>query len=385
MTEGIEEGSISVLSGPPEIEKDSFCQELLISRLRKGWSGIYLVSESSPEDVRRKMRDIAGNEEEYEKRGNLKFIDCYSWMVGDKEAIHPRDLPSINIAILKEIEELKGSIVFILDSMSSMLNYVEAESFLKFIQGLTARLKKSKVTALYILHSGVQAETFSRSLKYIVDGTFEFKCKETDGQLRKYVRIFGYREKEKVAVSSWVPFTVTSSGINLGLHETLEKEREGIAPSEKPLKLRVPRKVRSMVLLAVIVICVVATAAFFVSFSGTPMETAETIQIVNFEPAGVESSSDTWVSIYFANIGGRDLEHFELRVTNLPSTMTVAYPGGAGSASLSRDHTLSVNEVDYSKVRLSTSSDYKDPVVIRLEALYVADGEHYITTLNISI
>ena len=169
--------------------------------------------------------------------------------------------------------------------------------------------------------------------------------------------------------------------------ETLEKEREGIAPSEKALKHRVrfPRKTRYRVLLTAVVICVVAAAAFFVSFGGTPMETAETIQIANFEPASVESSSDTWVSIYFANIGGRDLEHFELRVANLPSTMTVTYPGGAGSASLSRDHILSVNEVDYSSVRLSTSSDYVDPVVIRLEVLYVADGEHYITTLNISI
>jgi hypothetical protein len=117
----------------------------------------------------------------------------------------------------------------------------------------------------------------------------------------------------------------------------------------------------------------------------SPTEAAGIIQVVDFEPASVEPSSDTWVSIYFTNIGGRDLEHFELRVANLPSTMTVSYPGGAGSASLSRDHILSVNETDYSSVRLSTSVDYVDPVVIRLEVLYVSDGEHYITTLNISI
>ncbi len=220
---GIPRRTILLLSGVPGVGKTVFCQQFIYEGLKNGEYGIYLTMDESPEDVKERMKIFGWDVTEYEKKGQLVFIDCYSWRLGELSGSKsrfalssPTDINQLNRIVIegqREVQKFSDKGRVVLDSLSTLVMYAGLEPVFKFTQVFAARAKQQNNTGLLVLEEGVHDEKLSNALQYTTDGVIEFRMYEDDSNIKRQLRIL--RMKFAKHFANWVDFEITDNGITI--------------------------------------------------------------------------------------------------------------------------------------------------------------------------
>ena len=190
---GIPENSNVLLIGPPGPEKMLVGLKLLNSALKAGGKGVYVTTDILPSEIEKKSKAAAVDISEFTNT-SLKFIDCYSWMLGEvasgaapgagakvesegrKDMIvpGPSALNDLSIGITQSLRDMENANV-ILQSVSTLLMYNSPEIVFRFVQIMGARLKVAGATTIMHCESQMHDEKTITTLKHLVDHVIEIR------------------------------------------------------------------------------------------------------------------------------------------------------------------------------------------------------------------
>lgn len=197
---------VILVYGPPGPEKSVLIQQFLYAGLVRGEPGIYVTTDQSPQEVRDIMIARGWKIDEFEKGGLLKFVDCYSWTMHEKDRglsvtmiNSPSALSDISISVSSL---LKPNTRVVFDSMSTMLLYNDPKAVFRFFQVLGSKIKSAGAIMLVQLEEGMHGEEVRVTLEHLTDGTINVKT-SPDHVLRL----------ERIAQTDWVGYKVTDKGM----------------------------------------------------------------------------------------------------------------------------------------------------------------------------
>ncbi len=149
--------------------------------LGQGEFGIYIVSCAPIDQVKETMRREGHDPASY--KGQLIFIDCYSWRTDSPpaETEDVKMLPSLSnlnelLRIIKKAANWRGKGGrIVIDSISDFLLYSEPKSVFMFLQLFTAFVRSLKATSIVVVEKGLHSEKEMNTLIYATDNTILFK------------------------------------------------------------------------------------------------------------------------------------------------------------------------------------------------------------------
>lgn len=175
---GIPEKSSILLLGPPKSGKTLFGLHFLFEGLRSDEYGIYIVTNSFPEDVVTRLEKF-GKVEQILKNSLLKFVDCYSVHAGvQKEnttfiirVSGPSALTEIGMAFSEVIKQIpkNSSIRLVFDSVSTLLLFNNPHTVENFVQNINGKMKAAGATSIFIVEEGMHDEKDVTTLDSILD------------------------------------------------------------------------------------------------------------------------------------------------------------------------------------------------------------------------
>lgn len=193
---GIPNKSSVMVLGPPKAGKSLFGLHFLLEGLKSNESGIYIVTNSFPEDVVKKMEDI-GLVDRMLEGGLLRFVDCYSVHAGVHKGNTafiirvggPTALTEIGIAYSEVVKRLpkKNNLRVVFDSVSTLLLYNNPRTIEIFVQQMNSKIKASGASSMFIVEEGMHDEKDVTALNSILDSLVHMKKSgsgwtiETDG------------------------------------------------------------------------------------------------------------------------------------------------------------------------------------------------------------
>ena len=216
---GLPYGSNSLLIGPPFIGKETVMYCFICEGIKKGIPAIILTTDASPSDIREDAKQVLGTFEDYEKLGLVKYIDTYSKSMGieeqDPNAYYVENVNDYK-EILKAVEQVSRAIKeksntyrMAVCSLSTLITYSDTTQCYRFLQTLTGKNKRAKVTTVYTIDRGMHSETEIQMLGHVMDGSIEFKQEGT----KTLLSIQGICDVQSRA---WIQYSYSKSGINIG-------------------------------------------------------------------------------------------------------------------------------------------------------------------------
>ena len=194
--------------GPPSPEKITFIQQFLFGGLGAGEPGLYLTMDHTPSEVRADMERNGWDVKKYEDTGLLRFVDCFSWIIHEKDMnpsvttiTSPSALSEIAIAISTLLDQVKNARV-VIDSLSTMMLYNDPTSVFRFFQLIGSKIKKNEAVMIALLEEGMHAEQVNVTLEHLSDGTLKIKT-VPDHMLRI----------ERLSNADWVAYKLTEKGL----------------------------------------------------------------------------------------------------------------------------------------------------------------------------
>ena len=210
INEDLPQGSNISLTGSPGVGKTIFCENLANRFLNNGLNCLYVTLDKSPNDVRLDFQKLGTNLSEKENKKRLVFVDGFSWLTGEsQEEYHIENLGNLtdlSIRIASAACDLSGPILLIFDSVSPLTVYNPEIVVIKFLQIVLARIKDWKGTGVYVVQEGVHSEEFCNTLAYLVDGIFDMKLSEKNGEINRLFRIRSL--KSMAHETKWIPFVI---------------------------------------------------------------------------------------------------------------------------------------------------------------------------------
>jgi KaiC/GvpD/RAD55 family RecA-like ATPase len=172
---GIPMNSAVLVLGEPGTAKSTFCFNFIHEGLVDKESCIIITTYDTPEHIMSTM-DAVGLDHVASK--DLLFIDCYSWRLGASSKSgyvisQPDDLNRLSLVIDKAIKKGKPPYRIIFDSLSDIMLHVEPEIAVKFIQVISAKIKKARGVGLFILERGMHDDKYVKTIEYFSDGILE--------------------------------------------------------------------------------------------------------------------------------------------------------------------------------------------------------------------
>ncbi len=221
LVEGQMPPSSLLLIGPSGIGKTIFSKQFLYNGLVHGEPGIYLSTDESPERIERSMKSFGFDIDKYKKTGAFRFVDCYSWKIGNKSSSkycisNPADLATVSATIESARQGLERSRL-VLDSITGLMTICSHNLtyFSKFLQIIAAKTRATNSSAIFLVSPEAHDQVFMSYLREIFDGTLEMKMEnqksEAGEEMKRLLRLFslkGGRHK-----TNWTPFEITNSGI----------------------------------------------------------------------------------------------------------------------------------------------------------------------------
>lgn len=193
---GIPKKSSIMILGPPKAGKALFGLHFLLEGLKSNESGIYVTTNSFPEDVVKKMETL-GLIDKMLEDGLLRFVDCYSVHAGvhkDNTAFiirvgGPTALTEIGIAFSEIVKRIpkKNNFRVVFDSISTLLLYNDPRTIEIFVQQINGKIKASGASSMFIVEEGMHDEKDVTALNSILDSLIHMKKHgtgwtiETDG------------------------------------------------------------------------------------------------------------------------------------------------------------------------------------------------------------
>lgn len=202
-----------ILYGPPGVGKFEYCLDMVRFWLEKGENIIFITTERSPEEIKKRADEYGIGIKDREGEQFL-FVDSYSWSVGKKydkglTIENPANINEISIVIDRAVQSLKKPLRMVFDSLSPLFLYNSPDAMTKFFQVLNSKVKEDYGFILYTLQEGVHDPRVVNTLIYLVDGYLQMKFEEEEMLERKF-RI--HHLKGMVADPTWRTFKIGEKG-----------------------------------------------------------------------------------------------------------------------------------------------------------------------------
>ncbi len=202
-----------LLIGPPQVGKRVFGMQFFTSDLGED-AGVFVSTTETAEGIKQGMKSLSWEIEESEKEGLLKFVDCYSKMIG----ISCRDTPStsrigsaldlagIAVSVSKMLSVLwttRRKVKIVFDSVSSLLMYSNVSSVIRFLHVFYGRLKTAGAVGLFLLEEGMHDEKVVAALEHLSDGVIRLEPDETGKYRTIEIRgIVNYRDENLYQIAN---------------------------------------------------------------------------------------------------------------------------------------------------------------------------------------
>jgi len=182
----ISDNSANLILSPPLAGKLGFIDKQISDYLKNKKPLLYITTDKSPEDIKKRWLKNKFFYGSYENSGHLKFIDAYSYQTGNiindtnsiKRVSGPLALNEISVA-LAEIEryfyKLDSHHLVIFDSLSTLLMYTNPQTVGRFTQVITAKIKKAGGTVIYILEEGMHDQKTIVTIEHLMDQIIQIK------------------------------------------------------------------------------------------------------------------------------------------------------------------------------------------------------------------
>ncbi|MCE5297246.1 MAG: recombinase RecA [Euryarchaeota archaeon] len=216
---GIPLGSNIMVHGPPFQGKEVMVNVFVADGLKKGVPVLWVITDKTPKDIRDEMRYVLSGYEEYEARGLVKYVDCYSRSMGDDSqdpytiyVDEPTDHDKISEmveVVCKEFKEKAKYYRLAFRSVSTLIAYSDPVSAFKFLSPLCGRRKRDQAVAMFLVEKGMHGEQEIQMLGSIMDGMFDFKI----DQMKSYFSVQGIAD---VQSRSYIRYTSTKHSLNIG-------------------------------------------------------------------------------------------------------------------------------------------------------------------------
>lgn len=145
------------------------------------------------------MRNIISRNEK--ARHMLKIIDGYSCLSGGTRSkvdgifqIENIGNPSdITVTVSSVISQIGERALFILDSFSTILDYINEDLATRVLNSIVARLRENEYWSFIVFENGIHSEQFYNKIRHIMDCIVDFKIEENGTQIKRFFRAFVYR------------------------------------------------------------------------------------------------------------------------------------------------------------------------------------------------
>lgn len=192
-------GTTILLTGKPGIGKSVFAEQFLWEGLQQGQHGIYIVTDTSGDTLRKKAESAGGN-------AGLEVVNLFM----EK----PRLINDISISIHQAISKSEGQpIRLVFDSLSTLGMMLKPDVLPPWVLDQRARLTKhgSNVLALIVYDVGIHPPQITRSLQVLSDVVLQMKFEEGAKEPKRLFRVFSTRGAPHSA--QWYPFTIDDAGL----------------------------------------------------------------------------------------------------------------------------------------------------------------------------
>lgn len=201
-------GTNTAFIGQPCSGKSTLCMEIILEKIDK-IPVIFFVLDRPVHIV---MKNILSRNEK--ARHMLKMIDGYSCISGERSKVdgvfqienlsNPSD---ISVTISSAISQTGEKALFILDSFSTILYYINEDLATRLLNSIVARLKENDYWSFIVFEKGTHSEQFYNKVRQIMDCIVEFKIEEDKNngtqKLKRFYRAFVYRYGE--CDTNWHP------------------------------------------------------------------------------------------------------------------------------------------------------------------------------------
>ena len=231
LPKGIPRNTMTILAGELGTGKSVLMEQLLYTVLNKLREPcIYVNFEGPPVAVEQDMETLGWNISEYLETGQLRFLDCFSFRMGNTENspnVHPvkepRELQSVTSALYSLMDEMKmyGHGAVFVDSLTEMFTLVQEDRPLLFnildpVKSWRAKGCKERLVPFFCSHH-VPLRAYADIddlLFYVVDGLVDVRFNPGFADRGLLVKQFRVRKMKGAPHETyWVTFQITPEGV----------------------------------------------------------------------------------------------------------------------------------------------------------------------------
>lgn len=206
---GLPANSASMLLTDTLVDKSSFAQHLLSTRIIEGDQGMYLTTTKLPEQVLNNMYEHG-----WESK-NLIFIDCISATLGKPATskyclqrsvlqVEPAWEEAVEL-LIQALRETPGFKFLVFDALETFMG-VEAEQVIEQLKKVNEVIEETKTTCLYLLTNWGYAESNLERICKLVEVTVKLETVEKKLLWMNYFQVEG---------SPKIPYVIAATGVAL--------------------------------------------------------------------------------------------------------------------------------------------------------------------------
>jgi KaiC/GvpD/RAD55 family RecA-like ATPase len=197
---GLPASSTSLVYGPAFLGKEVLARLYFLHGLSLGQPGIYVLTGQATSDVRAQLEAMNPKYPEWEKQGLAHFVDTYSKTIGAEDDFPHAEyvegavnLNAVSLAvnnaqrrILASHPGAGGEAVhrLVLDSVSTLVTYSNAQTTFRFLQVLVGKAKRAGATSLLLLQAGMHPDAEVQTFKHLTDGVLEVRSDGASNMLQ---------------------------------------------------------------------------------------------------------------------------------------------------------------------------------------------------------
>ena len=187
---GIPSNSNVLFIAPSSNERDIFLTQFIEAGIEAGDFIVYVATDKSPEQILKLSDKFKWQFRSAHKKGDLQFIDCYSWTLGKEvteDVMHtitvpgPNALNDISISLSKIMEEVFSpgrNIRVVFNSVSTLLLYNNHDVVFKFLQITGARLSSLNATTMFTIEDKMHDNKVLSTLQHLTDASLHLEKKK---------------------------------------------------------------------------------------------------------------------------------------------------------------------------------------------------------------